>query len=123
MNEVQQALERLLGQSPAQSKVRRVSADAEAEAAELYEVARNLQQLRRLRAPDRLRERGLEYVFAPRAPRRHLWLVPSPATRREWGRAASRVAASVAVAAFLGFGTVRAAGDSLPDSPLYPVRV
>jgi len=29
----------------------------------------------------------------------------------------------VAVAAFLGFGTVRAAGDSLPDSPLYPVRV
>jgi len=93
------------------------------EAAELFELAQRLQRLHAVAAPDRLRSTALAHALAvKRAPDRRPRVIFFPSARG-LALAAGRLAASVVAGTVLGYGAYVASAASLPDSPLYQVKL
>ncbi len=93
------------------------------EAAELFELAQRLQRLHAVAAPDRLRSTALARALAvKRAPDRRPRVILFPSARG-LALAAGRLAASVVAGTVLGYGAYVASAASLPDSPLYQVKL
>lgn len=116
-------MEQLLAENPARERSRSADVEAEAEAIALYMTSRRLRRLRAQRAPDRLRHGAWNRAMAAPIqgkPRRSLWLTQTPPA---WVVAAGRVAASLVAALTVGYGAVAASAASMPNSPLYPVKI
>ena len=93
------------------------------EAAELFELAQRLQRLQSVAAPDGLRRTALSRALAGQmASDRRPRLVFFPSARG-LALAAGRLAASVVAGTVLGYGAYAASAASLPDSPLYQVKL
>lgn len=93
------------------------------EAAELFELAQRLQRLQAVAAPDRLRRTALPRALAAKgAPDRRPRVLFFPSARG-LALAAGRLAASVVAGTVLGYGAYVASAASLPDSPLYQVKL
>src|SRR5688572_22336825 len=98
-----------------------------AEAAALYQTSRRLRRLRARRAPERLRTTAWTRAMAvPIPPRRTGFLrlldrahEPAPT----WLQATGRIAASIVAAFSVGYGAVAASATTLPDNPLYPLKI
>lgn len=95
----------------------------QAEAVALLLVAQRLSRLRQVRAPERLRARALARLLAAPPRPGPVRLVPRRPVAQALGMLAIRLAASVLVAVFLGYGTMAVSAASLPDSPLYSVKL
>lgn len=100
----------------------RAEPTAAEEPAALLELGRRLQQLQDLSAPVRLREEALARVLAAPIPNRRR-VIPLRARPAEWAVVVARLAASALVAFGTAYGTVAVSAASLPNSPLYPVKL
>lgn len=100
----------------------RAEPTAAEEPAALLELGRRLQRLQDLSAPARLREEALARALAAPIPNRRR-VIPLRARPAEWAVVVARLAASALVAFGTAYGTVAVSAASLPNSPLYPVKL
>jgi hypothetical protein len=121
--ETQDAFEELLGESVGRPGNRPTDAEAEREAAGLFALAEHLGTLRSVTAPASLRQTGLHRALATPVPKRRA-LFPEPHFAwRNWTFVASRAVAAMLAVVLFGYGTVASSAASLPNSPLYPVKL
>lgn len=106
--------------------VLRVHPELRAELEPLANMAAELRSLPRVHAPERLRGYGRP-AFRPHPARQGLFgrIFGGPLSLPSlgWGTALSRVAAAFAVTFLLTGGTLVASAGSLPDEPLYAVKL
>jgi hypothetical protein len=93
------------------------------DSAELFALTQRLQRLHAVTAPDRLRRTGLQRAFSRQGARDRRSNVISFPWSRGIALAAARLAASIVVGTMLGYGAYAASAASLPDSPLYQVKL
>src|SRR5207245_1626186 len=86
-------------------------------------LAQRLRDLRKVRAPERLRARTLDGVRDWQNARRVVPLADIRRRRETWTRLASRAVAAAALAVSIGYTTYAASASSLPDSPFYSVKL
>jgi hypothetical protein len=128
MDQSQGAFERLLRAAEEGEALPYPSDAAEQEAGELYALTQRLHRLHTIQvrpaARQRILARALNAPIEQPQPRFRLLDIrdfrPRPA---EWRRAAGSLAAAMAAVAVLTYGTVTASAASLPDSPLYTVKL
>lgn len=96
---------------------------SEGDSAALADLARRLARLQAVEAPARLRGRGLARALATPPRRAGLVVLTWDRLAADWPMVAFRIAASLAAAVMLGYGTVAVSSASPPSSPLYPVRL
>jgi len=88
----------------------------------LAQLSWRLQRLQSVSAPERLRRTGLERALAT-ARGRQAHVVPLAPTHQRVLLASRRLAATAAAVFLLAYGTYAASADSLPDNPLYHVKL
>jgi hypothetical protein len=93
------------------------------EMAELFALTQQLQRLHAVTAPERLQRTGLQRALSRQAGRHRGPTVLSFPWSRNLALGATRIAASLIVATMLGYGAFAASAASLPDSPLYQVKL
>jgi Domain of unknown function (DUF5667) len=90
----------------------------------LAQLAWRLQRLHSVSAPERLRRTGLARVLAMSPVRPYAHVVPlAPRRQRQLLLTSRRLAATAAAVFLLAYGTFVVSAASLPDSPLYPVKL
>ena len=88
----------------------------------LLELGHRLHRLQDISAPPHLREAALARALATPLPRRAR-VIPLRTSAGEWAVVGARLAASALVAFGTAYGTVAVSAASLPNSPLYPVKL
>jgi len=121
--ETQEAFEELLGELPPPKGNWQAGPAARQEALELHALSEQLSVLRDVNAPAELRRTALQRAFATPLPTRRK-IFPRPfLDLRSWTFVASRASAALLAVILLAYGTVVSSAASLPDSPLYPVKL
>src|SRR5437867_966663 len=153
LREIEGALRRLLDEARSRGRSLRANSEPdEAESVALAQLGWRLQRLHAIAAPERLRRSGLDRaldshpawrlqrltsVSAPERLRRtglaralatptvppRVHAVPLAGRHQGMLVASRRLAATAAAIFLLGYGTFAASAASLPDSPLYPVKL
>lgn len=93
------------------------------ESADLLLLTRRMRRLRAVRAPFRLRSRVLSQIYSGRSTGGIVYLAAIRPRRHHWVTLASRSIAAALIAVLAGYSTLAVSAASLPDSPLYSLKL
>jgi Domain of unknown function (DUF5667) len=112
----------LLGEVLSRKRSPSARIEPEFDSLALAQLSWRLQRLHSVTAPERLRREGLARALASSAVRRS-HVVPLAPSHGSLFLASRRLAATAAAVFLLVYGTLAASAASLPDSPLYQVKL